>query len=47
MANRLEDLEVYNLAESFGDEIWFIALMQKLEIIHIKLNSYIKSIGKQ
>ena len=24
--NRLEDLEVYNLAESFSDEIWFIVL---------------------
>lgn len=119
MVIRLEDLEVYNLAESFGDEIWFLviewdyflkdtvgkqlcrpadsiganiaegfgryhfkenknfcyfsrgsiietkswlkksktrklipedtfsALMEKLELIHIKLNSYIKSIGKQ
>ena len=26
MSNRLEDLEVYNLAESFSDEIWFIVL---------------------
>ncbi len=26
MSNRLEDLEVYQLAESFSDEIWFIAL---------------------
>jgi four helix bundle protein len=24
MSNRLEDLEVYNLSEQFGDEIWFI-----------------------
>lgn len=24
MSNRLEDLEVYNLSEDFGDEIWFI-----------------------
>jgi four helix bundle protein len=119
MVIRLEDLEVYNLAESFGDEIWFLVdewdyfkkdtvgkqickaadsiaaniaegfgryhfkenknfcyfsrgsiietkswlkksrtrelipedsfltLMEKLELIHLKLNSYIKSIGKQ
>jgi len=119
MVNRLEDVEVYNLAESFGDEIWFLviewdyfvkdtvgkqmarsadsiganiaegfgryhfkenknfcyfsrgsiietkswlkksktrkliseetflSLIQKLETIHLKLNSYIKSIGKQ
>lgn len=118
MSNRLEDLEVYTLAEQFGDEIWFIVieweyfskdtlgkqlarsadsiganiaegfgryhykenknfcyfsrgslietkgwlkkaktrnlitigcfedLIQKLEIIHIKLNAYIKFIGK-
>ncbi len=26
MSNRLEDLEVYQLAESFSDEIWFIVL---------------------
>src|ERR1700749_1727923 len=26
MSNRLEDLEVYNLAESFSDEIWFNVL---------------------
>ena len=26
MSNRLEDLEVYNLAESFSDEIWFTVL---------------------
>jgi len=26
MSNRLEDLEVYNLAESFSDEIWFVVL---------------------
>ncbi len=26
MSNRLEDLEVYQLAESFGDEIWFVVL---------------------
>ena len=119
MVNRLEDVEVYNLAESFGDEIWFLviewdyfvkdtvgkqmarsadsiganiaegfgryhfkenknfcyfsrgsiietkswlkksktrkliseetflSLIQKLETIHLKLNRYIKSIGKQ
>jgi len=119
MVIRLEDLEVYSLAESFGDEIWFLVLewdyfvkdtvgkqlvrsadsiaaniaegfgryhfkenknfcyfsrgsiietkswlkksktrrlisedkfadlIEKLELIHLKLNSYIKSIGKQ
>lgn len=26
MSNRLEDLEIYNLAESFSDEIWFTVL---------------------
>jgi len=26
MSNRLEDLEIYQLAESFSDEIWFIVL---------------------
>ena len=26
MSNRLEDLEVYNLSEQFGDEIWFIVI---------------------
>jgi four helix bundle protein len=26
MSNRLEDLEVYQLAESFSDEIWFAVL---------------------
>ena len=26
MSNRLEDLEVYQLAESFSDEIWFTVL---------------------
>jgi four helix bundle protein len=26
MSNRLEDLELYQLAESFSDEIWFIVL---------------------
>jgi four helix bundle protein len=26
MSNRLEDLEVYTLAEQFGDEIWFIVI---------------------
>jgi hypothetical protein len=26
MVIRLEDLEVYNLAESFGDEIWFLVI---------------------
>ena len=26
MSNRLEDLEVYQLAESFSDEIWFIVV---------------------
>jgi four helix bundle protein len=26
MGNRLEDLEIYQLAESFSDEIWFIVL---------------------
>jgi len=118
MATRLEDLEVYNLAEVFGDEIWllviewdyflkdtvgkqlcrsadsiganiaegfgryhfkenknfcyfsrgsiietkswlkksrtrnlipedkYLVLIEKLELIHIKLNAYIKSIGK-
>jgi four helix bundle protein len=24
MSNRLEDLEVYNLAEQFGDQVWFM-----------------------
>jgi four helix bundle protein len=24
MSNRLEDLEVYNLSEQFGDEVWFM-----------------------
>ncbi|MCC8410010.1 four helix bundle protein [Mucilaginibacter sp. UR6-1] len=24
MSNRIEDLEVYRLAEAFGDEIWFV-----------------------
>jgi len=118
MSNRLEDLEVYTLAEQFGDEVWFMVieweyfskdtlikqlarstdsiganiaegfggyhykenknfcyfsrgslietkgwlkkaktrnlitadrfddLIQKLEVIHIKLNAYIKFIGK-
>jgi four helix bundle protein len=26
MSNRLEDLELYKLAESFSDEIWFVVL---------------------
>ena len=26
MSNRLEDLELYQLAESFSDEIWFVVL---------------------
>jgi len=26
MSNRLEDLEIYSLAESFSDEIWFTVL---------------------
>src|SRR3978361_1109226 len=26
MSNRLEDLEIYQLAESFSDEIWFTVL---------------------
>ena len=26
MSNRLEDLEIYNLAESFSNEIWFVVL---------------------
>ena len=26
MSNRLEDLEIYQLAQSFSDEIWFIVL---------------------
>lgn len=26
MVIRLEDLELYNLAESFGDEIWFLVI---------------------
>src|SRR5258708_25261221 len=26
MSNRLEDLEVYQLAEAFSDEIWFVVL---------------------
>ena len=26
MATRLEDLEVYNLAEVFGDEIWLLVI---------------------
>ena len=118
MSNRLEDLEVYNLSEEFGDEVWFMVakweffakdtvgkqlvraadsiganiaegfgryhykenknfcyfsrgsiietkswlkksntrtllskdqfeeLFQKLEVIHLKLNAYIKFIGK-
>ncbi|MCO5948711.1 four helix bundle protein [Mucilaginibacter flavidus] len=25
MSNRIEDIEVYNLAEAFSDKIWFIA----------------------
>ena len=26
MSNRIEDLEIYNLSESFADEIWFIVI---------------------
>jgi len=26
MSHRIEDLEVYNLAESFADKIWFLVL---------------------
>jgi len=26
MSNRIEDLEVYTLAEAFGDEIWFLVI---------------------
>jgi len=26
MSNRLEDLEIYSLAESFSNEIWFVVL---------------------
>jgi four helix bundle protein len=24
MSNRIEDLEVYNLSEAFGDRIWYL-----------------------
>jgi four helix bundle protein len=26
MSNRLEDLEIYSLAEAFSDEIWFVVM---------------------
>lgn len=43
----IEDLEVYNLAEDLSDDIWSLVIQwDYLDIIHRKLNGYIRFVGK-